>query len=148
MQTNAAEELKSKQSNIILKNTQNTSGNSATKRGTYISKRQIFRIYNSLSFINKSYTSGGFISCFLCLLSLGILIYILAVSVSLRGKVSGNIGFNSLYSLIISLFGLIIGLRSFKEEDKNYLFSKIGSYCSLFIIVFWIIIYLRGLFMK
>lgn len=148
MENNHKAQMKNKQNKIILKNTQDSHSSLENRKGTYTSKRRLFKLYHSLSFIHNQYTVGGYVACGLSVLALLLMIYCLFVSVHLRGEIGTQIGFFALFSFIFALFGFIIGLKSFKEEEKNYLFSKISSYFSLILLIFWIIMYFRGLFIK
>lgn len=147
MESEFQADIKLYQNKIILDNTQKAGNNIGLAKEPHSSRRKLFRRYNKLSFINDSYTAGGFISCALVLVSLALTIYSLAMTVKLRGNVGATVAFCTLFSFVISIFGFLIGIRSFGEEDKKYLFSRIGSYSSLAISVFWIIMYLRGLFL-
>lgn len=148
MESGHKTQMKNKQNKIILKNTRNSPGALDNGKGTYQSKRRLFKLYHSLSFIDNHYTVGGYLACILSFLALVFMIYCLFVSVHLRGAIGTQIGFFALFSFLFALFAFIIGLKSFKEEEKNYLFSKIGSYFSLILIIFWIVMYFRGLFIR
>lgn len=140
--------MKDTQKRIMLDNTQQNHSSINNHKGSYRSRRKVFRWYHSLSFINNSYTTGGYISCCLSGLSFGFMLYCLTVSVDLRGQIGTSVGFFALFSFVFALFGFIIGLHSFKEEEKSYLFSRIGSYFSLLLMLFWIVMYIRGLFIR
>lgn len=123
---------------IILKNVQ-----SGTQSG--VSKRGFFRFYKSLTFVNREYATGGITSTILSLISIIALCHCILQSIFLRGIIKTNIIFIALISFIISIFSFIIGIKSLEEEDKKYLFSRIGLYSALFILLFWVIVYIRGL---
>lgn len=143
MEDEAAKSLEDNQNKIILDNARGGEGGQGNP--ARVSKRGLFRIHKSLSFVNREYAIGGLISTFLSITSLILLVLCIFDSVYTRGIINNDIIFRSLYSFIVSLFSFFIGFRSFKEEDKKYLFSKIGLYTALAILLFWIIIYIRGL---
>lgn len=140
--------MKKDQNNIILKQTQKNHSALENNSGSYVSKRNPFRLYRSLSFINNSYTAGGFISCFLMIIAFCLMFYCLLMSVRLHGNVGTKVGFFALFSFVFSLFGFWIGLNSFKEKEKSYFFTRIGSYLSLALILFWVVMYIRGVLIK
>lgn len=142
MEEENVKKLTKGQNEIILKNAQ--AGNGGLVKS---SKRGFFRVYKSLTFVNKEYTTGGIISTILSLIAIVILCYCVLQSVFLRGIINTNIIYMAIMSFIISTFSFIIGMKSFKEEDKKYLFSRIGLYSALFVLLFWTIIYIRGLFL-
>lgn len=123
---------------IILKNVQSGTPTNGSKRG-------FFRFYKSLTFVNREYTTGGIISTILSCISIIALCHCILQSIFLRGIIKIDIIFIALISFIISVFSFIIGIKSFKEEDKKYLFSRIGLYSALVILLFWVIVYIRGL---
>lgn len=78
-------------------------------------------------FTNKRDSKGGFISMILAVLAL----ITLSVGIGLSYKKGGNagiyVGALGTGAFILSSLGLIHGLKSFKEIDRFYLFSVIGS---------------------
>lgn len=147
MESSHSAQMKDSQNKIIMENTQRGHG-LMKKKGSYQSRRRWFRLYRSLSFIDHPFATGGYLSCALSSVSLFLLIKSLLISIRLRGNVGTKVGWFALFSFIFAFFSFIIGLKSFKEEDKSYLLSKIGSYFSLTLILFWIVMYLRGILIR
>ena len=84
-----------------------------------------------------------------CVLSATVLI--IMVSLFVKASVSGGtaapiIGGFGFVAFVLSSCGLYMGLRGFKEREKDYLTCKIGASCSAFFILVFIIIFCRGLF--
>lgn len=89
-----------------------------------------------LRFADKDYSVGGLISLSLGLVSIAAIIYAVSLSFEARGEGSVMVGNLGLIALILSFFGLIFGLLSYREEDKNYKFSFIGSLmCGMVLVV-------------
>lgn len=56
-----------------------------------------------------------------------------------------QVGAYGLLALVLSLFGLIFGLLSYKEQDKRYGISFFGTFINGIIIVMLILFILVGL---
>lgn len=78
-------------------------------------------------FTDKSYSVGGIISIFMGLCSLVSFICAIVFSFKQRGNGGMIVGITALCSLMSALFGCIIGLLSYKEKDKYYTYSYVGS---------------------
>ncbi len=78
-------------------------------------------------FTDKDNSKGGEISTVLSVLALVLIVAGIAVSYKKSGNAGIETGFLGTGSFIMSSAGLIIGLRSFKEKDKFYVFSWIGT---------------------
>lgn len=88
----------------------------------------------------------GIISC-----GLSALVFVIMVALFAKAYISGGtaapiIGGFGLSAVILAGSGLYMGLRGFKEREKDYLTCKIGVGCSAFFILGFIIIFCRGLF--
>lgn len=84
-----------------------------------------------------------------CVLGAIVLIIMAALFVKAyisEGKAAPIIGGFGLVAFVLSSCGLYLGLRGFKEREKDYLTCKIGVSCSAFFILVFIIIFCRGLF--
>lgn len=78
-------------------------------------------------FTNKHNSKGGKISFLLGILSAVLLICSLYMAYRDKGNSGMMMGLLGTVSFGVSTIGLLIGLSSFKEEDKFYLFSWIGT---------------------
>ena len=58
------------------------------------------------------------------------------------GILLGAVGF---MGLLVSLSGFIIGIMSFQEEDRHYLFSRLGTLLNFALILIWGCVYLIGI---
>lgn len=76
------------------------------------------------------------------LVSFGYGIYI---AFQAKGNAGLEVGSLGLLSFMLSVIGLVIGLLSFKEEDKFYTFSRAGSLmCGIFAI-FMVAVLMMGI---
>lgn len=62
----------------------------------------------------------------------------------LEGSFGFIIGSMSLFAALLSVYGFIMGLRSFSEEGKSHRTSIIGSISNGIIMIVWLGIYLTG----
>ena len=88
----------------------------------------------------------GILSCILSGAVLIILVALLAKAYTSSGTATPIIGGFGLIALILAGCGLYIGVRGFKEREKDYLTCKIGVGCCAFFIFGFILIFCRGLF--
>lgn len=78
-------------------------------------------------FTNKSYARGGIVSTILGVAAVILLIWGITLAYKAKGNGDSLVGLLGAGALIMSLAGLVAGIRSFKEEDKFYTFSRWGT---------------------
>lgn len=88
----------------------------------------------------------GIISCILSGVVLVLLTAMLGKAYISEGTAAPFIGALGLISMILAGYSLYMGIRGFKEREKDYLTCKIGIGCSAFFILGFIMIFCRGLF--
>lgn len=88
----------------------------------------------------------GIISCVLSGLVFVTLVSMLAKAYFSEGTAAPFIGALGLTAAIFAGVGLYMGIRGFREREKDYLTCKIGVGCSAFFILGFILIFCRGLF--
>ena len=103
------------------------------------------KFFNKYKFSNKSQTLGGTISAVMGLASLGCLSYGVFVAFKKSGNAGIEVGSMGLLALMLAVIGTVIGLLSFKEDDKFYTLSKIGSMLCGILAVFMIAVFIMGL---
>ena len=92
------------------------------------------------------HSKRGIISCVLSFVVCLCLIAILAKAYKSGGNAAPFVGGVAFVSLVLAGYGLYMGIRGFKEREKDYLTCKIGvGFCAFFILGF-ILIFCRGLF--
>jgi len=92
------------------------------------------------------HSKRGIISCVISGVVLVLLTAMLAKAYVSRGEAAPFIGALGLSSMVLAGCGLYMGIRGFKEREKDYLTCKIGVACSAFFILGFILIFCRGLF--
>lgn len=88
----------------------------------------------------------GIMSCGLSAAVLVIMVALFAKAYTSEGTAAPIIGGFGLVAVILAVSSLCLGLRGFREREKDYLTCKIGVGCSAFFIFGFIIIFCRGLF--
>ncbi len=91
-------------------------------------------------FTNKHYTKGGFIATILGFIACVLCVAGIFMSYKQRGQGTSIVGLMGAGALLVSIAGAIIGIKSFKEEDKFYTFSWLGSFICCVVAIFMIII--------
>lgn len=79
-------------------------------------------------FTNKHNSKGGVISSIIALFAFFTLAAGIVISYRERGNAGLIVGAVGAMAFLISTVGLITGLKSFKEKDKFYIFSWIGTF--------------------
>lgn len=103
------------------------------------------KLFNKYKFSNKSQTLGGTISTIMGLLALVCFGYGAYVSFKADGSAGLMVGSLALLSLMLSAIGTLIGLLSFKEDDKFYTLSRVGSLLCGLLSIFMIAVFLMGI---
>ena len=88
----------------------------------------------------------GIISCVLAAIVFLIIVGLFIKAYTSGGTAAPIIGGLGLSAVILAGISLRMGVRGFKEREKNYLTCKIGTICSALFIFMFIIIFCRGLF--
>lgn len=103
------------------------------------------KLFNKYKFSNKSQTLGGTISTLMGIASIVSLVYGVSIAFHAAGNAGLEVGSFGLLSLMLAVIGLIIGLLSFKEADKFYALSKVGSLICGTLTVLMIAVFLMGI---
>ena len=103
------------------------------------------KIIKRYKFSDKSPTLGGTISTIMGVVALLTFVWGVFVSFKAKGNAGAEVGTCAIIASLLALIGLIIGLISFKEDDKFYLLSKIGSLLCGILLVVMIAIFLMGM---
>lgn len=88
----------------------------------------------------------GVLSCLLSAAVFVLLVILLAIAYFTRGTAAPIIGALGLMALGLAGGALYMGVKGFREREKDYLTCKIGVGCSGLFILGFIIIFCRGLF--
>lgn len=95
-------------------------------------------------YTDKKHAVKGMIATAMAVLALALFAVIIFLSYRQRGQAQIWIGSMALFSILMSFVGLILGLMSFQGENNYKLFSQLGSFCNVFVLVLWAMIYLIG----
>jgi len=96
-------------------------------------------------FTAKKHTKQGIASAALALLALILLIGGLFLSYRMEGKAGTAAGIIGFLSMAGAFAGLVLGVRSFQEEDAYYYFSQIGVIFNGTLFVLWMLIFVAGM---
>ena len=101
---------------------------------------------------NRKYGQGnlknakrGVFSCVLSAFIGFMFLMLLLVSYASKGEARSIIGLAGIGCLVLAAVGLMMGLRGFSERDKNYLTCKIGVGINGFLVLAFLIVFIRGL---
>lgn len=78
-------------------------------------------------FTNKKHSIGGVVSTFMALVAIVLIVISIMISFRAAGYGGEIVGTLALMAFVFSLFGLVTGLLSYREFDRYYTFSLIGS---------------------
>ena len=78
-------------------------------------------------FTNKKHSIGGIVSTLMAIIAIALLIIAVMFSFKAAGNGGEEVGTMALLSAVFSVVGLITGLLSYREYDRYYTFSLIGS---------------------
>ncbi len=88
----------------------------------------------------------GVVSCIIAGTSCLTLAILLAIAYASGGKAAPVIGGFGMVAVVLACSGLYLGIRGFREREKDYITCKIGVGCSAFLLLGFILIFCRGLF--
>lgn len=95
-------------------------------------------------YTDKKHAVKGIIATILAVVALIVFAGIVYISFSQKGAADIRIASMALISILLGIIGLILGLMSFRGENNYKLFSQIGSFLNVFVLVLWGMIYLIG----
>ena len=109
--------------------------------GELITKKR-FRKYK---FTNKKHSRGGMISSACGAVAIIFILVAINISFKTRGDGGALVAVLGFLSFLISLYGMVKGLKSFKVEDNFYGFSWLGVILNVFIWLFTAYIIVMGI---
>ncbi|MEG0961907.1 MAG: DUF6142 family protein [Lachnospiraceae bacterium] len=95
-------------------------------------------------FTQKKQSVQGMISFGISVISVGVGIGMVVISFQKNGNASVYTGSAGLFSLLLSMLALGIGITGLKEEGKYKLFSVLGTVVSSMALLSWAAIYALG----
>lgn len=97
------------------------------------------------SFTKKRHTRGGVESSILALVSCLLFLGAAICALALNGQGGMYLGALGILALGLSVYGFILGLKSFSEQNREFLYSKVGSVANGVLTVIWIALFLVGI---
>ena len=105
------------------------------------------RRHRSYKFTDKHHSKGGIRSFAAGALSLGFTAAAVILSYLFAGEGANYLAVMGFGAIVCCIYGVIVGKKSFQEEECYYLFSWIGTIVNGILACFWIAICGVGLFM-
>jgi hypothetical protein len=102
------------------------------------------KLFNKYKFSDKSQTLGGTIATLMGLAAMASFGYGIYVAFHARGEAGLQVGSFGLLSLMLAVIGTVIGLISFKEDNKFYTLSRVGSLMCGIMAVLMLSVFLMG----
>ncbi|MDD6339659.1 MAG: DUF6142 family protein [Butyrivibrio sp.] len=96
-------------------------------------------------FSDKKHSVGGAISTMLALAAVIFFVISVRFSFAARGEGGDNVGSAALASTAFAVFGLVVGLMSYKESNRYRTFSFIGSLSSGIMTIIMVMLFLVGI---
>ena len=96
-------------------------------------------------FTRKTHTKGGKLYSILAFASFLLFVGSAICSMMMGGKGGLYLGAAGFNAIGFSVYGFILGLKSFSEENRNVLYSKVGAVANGLLTVLWITMFLIGI---
>ena len=96
------------------------------------------------AFAKKKEAEKGKLSVGLAAASFLLFLAAVLLAFFLEGSLGYLVGGTSLFAMLLSVYGFIMGLVSFSEEERNHRTSTIGSITNGIIMVGWLGLFLMG----
>lgn len=87
----------------------------------------------------------GILSCVLAGAVIALLCFMIIFSFISKGKVAVGIGVLGLLTTALAGMGLHLGIKGFKERDKNYITCRAGVICNGVVLGSMAVIFIRGI---
>lgn len=100
----------------------------------------------SYKFTEKSHSKQGIRALVMALTSIVIAIAVVVISFQNAGNASVYIGSAGLFSMLLSLVALVIGIRSLREEESYKIFPGLGTFFSAVAFLGWLTVYIVGFY--
>ncbi len=78
-------------------------------------------------FSDKKHSVGGVISTFMSVGAIALLVTAVRISFKAQGEGGTIVGSYALTSLTVAVFGCLVGILSYRESDRYYTFSFVGT---------------------
>lgn len=95
-------------------------------------------------FTNKSHPLKGIVSTLLGCMDLIFIMFVIFLCFRAKGAASPRFGVVSMFALLFSGVGFVIGVMSRMEKDRFYLFPNIGIATNFLVVAFIIFMLILG----
>ena len=107
--------------------------------------RKKYRYEMTYTYEETKYSGRGILATILGGISLLIFIILAGISTMRNGESGAWIGSFGFTAFVIAFWGLVSGLRSFRDQCRSYLFCKIGTLFCGFMVAVGFLIFCVGL---
>lgn len=105
------------------------------------------RRHRSYKFTDKHHSRGGIRSSVAAAFSLGFTGAAVFLSYLFAGEGANYLAVLGFGAIVCCIYGVIVGKKSFQEEECYYLFSRIGTVVNGILACFWVAVCGMGVFM-
>lgn len=103
------------------------------------------KLFNKYKFSDKSQALGGILSTIGAIASIASFGYGVYLAFKSHGNAGIEAGSFGMLSFMLAVIGMIIGLLSFKEDNRFYTLSKVGSLLCGVMAIFMVLVFLMGI---
>lgn len=96
-------------------------------------------------FSDRKHSVGGVISTLMSVCAIVFVVLSVVASFKARGKGGTVVGSYALIAMLVSFFGCLMGLFSYKESNRYYTFSFIGSLLNGIVLICLVLFMIIGL---
>ena len=96
-------------------------------------------------FVKKEQSKGGRDATIMAGIAAALFLVSIAIAYFMAGQAGVFVGGFSLVAALISVYGFIVGMRSFGEKDVSYLLTVVGSIGCGIIMVAYLTLFLAGI---
>ncbi|MCB7320986.1 hypothetical protein [Lacrimispora sp. 210928-DFI.3.58] len=101
---------------------------------------------DKISYVKNPFAKHSYYCLGLAVISLGLGIASIYLSVIQAGQGGLNTGALGFSSIVASLMGIWYGILSFGEKERNYILARIGIAVSIVLLIVWAVIIITGVF--
>lgn len=97
------------------------------------------------AFAKRRHSQKGIVSSIFAGISFGLFCISALCSLAFHGNGGMYLGALGLAAIGLSVYGFILGLKSFSERNRDPLFCKIGATTNGFLMIIWLALFLAGI---
>lgn len=93
----------------------------------------------------QKHSRKGILSCMTAVTVVIILSVLIAMAYKSKGQSAAIIGSIGLFTMILTVVGIVTGFRGFREREKNYKTCKVGIGVNCLVLLCLIAVFIRGI---